>query len=143
MNKILSRYDELHTVSVIFSIMCMLGASNITSAADDDIYIPYTETYGYTYDPASGQFIKNGGLEDSVNASVGGDIPVVDSGSSMATGTSDTGHVLATRNGNGSKSGDAAEGGFAIYYIFGGAIVACIMIFCWIRRSLKINGQNT
>lgn len=35
---------------------CMLAPA--AHAADEDIDIPYTDTYGYVYDPATGTFIK-------------------------------------------------------------------------------------
>lgn len=40
--------------------LVLLGnlVTSTVNAADDDIDIPYTDTYGYVYDPATGKFIK-------------------------------------------------------------------------------------
>lgn len=40
-------------------ITCSLLLVPLAQAADDEINIPYTDTYGYVYDPATGSFVKN------------------------------------------------------------------------------------
>lgn len=40
------------------ALVCALTLVSISHAADEDIDIPYTDTYGYVYDPATGTFIK-------------------------------------------------------------------------------------
>lgn len=51
----------IHYIELIprWLISCSLLLVPFAQAADDDINIPYTDTYGYVYDPATGSFVKN------------------------------------------------------------------------------------
>ena len=40
------------------ALICGLSLASASYGADEDIDIPYTDTYGYVYDPATGTFIK-------------------------------------------------------------------------------------
>lgn len=134
MNKTLNRYgDALCNIGVVLLIICMLSVTVNLLAADDDIYIPYTETYGYTYDPATGQFVKKGDRADSVNTLAAQDMPVTNNSSSMTADAADGKHESAVANATGPGNWSASSDESTIYYILGVAIATLIMIFCWIR----------
>jgi hypothetical protein len=41
----------------VLALLCIMSTPPV-AAADEDIDIPYTDTYGYVYDPATGTYIK-------------------------------------------------------------------------------------
>jgi hypothetical protein len=52
-----------HSSNLRLVICCLLAmsaylATPVVYSADEDIDIPYTDTYGYVYDPVTGTFIK-------------------------------------------------------------------------------------
>jgi hypothetical protein len=52
--------DALKKLLRGYAAYCLftLCLSQLVIAVDDDYYIPYTDTYGYTYDPVTGTFVK-------------------------------------------------------------------------------------
>lgn len=62
--------------------VCILLFMPAAHAADEDIDIPYTDTYGYVYDPATGAFVKQGGSATPVDSS---------NSAQTTTSTADTG----------------------------------------------------
>ena len=44
---------------VKYFLIIFLLVGNAAYAVDSEFYIPYTETYGYTYDPETGQYVQS------------------------------------------------------------------------------------
>ena len=44
--------------TILVTTLLIFLHSNQVSAIDEDYFIPYTDTYGYEYDPETGTFIK-------------------------------------------------------------------------------------
>lgn len=49
---------KLKSRRILFVFIGLMLISSSTFAIDEDFYIPYTDTYGYEYDPETGRFMK-------------------------------------------------------------------------------------
>jgi len=134
-----NRYrDVLRGPGCVILTLYYLSVSNINIviAADEDIFIPYTDTYGYIYDPVSGQFVKGGDQQDTANKMTAENVTVVNNNESStsinAAGSKNVPVESVLKNEVVPTSSSKDES--ALFYILGGGMATLILIYSGIRR---------
>lgn len=132
-----NRYrDILSYVGIVFLTLYYFNVCNIHNvfAADEDIDIPYTDTYGYTYDPISGQFVKGGDQQDTANKLAAEKGAVVNNDPTMSINSDESNYesVESEHKDNIGYTGITEED-TSMVYMLGGVIATLILICCCIR----------
>lgn len=92
-------------------------------AIDEDYYIPYTDTYGYVYDPETGQFIKQDQASSESESSPGS----ANTADSMQAGN----NVQPT-----TKTSTPLEETSSLPLVVAGLVVLAVIVFAvWFKRK--------
>jgi hypothetical protein len=105
-----------------------LLVAGLAQAIDEDYYIPYTDTYGYVYDPDTGKFVKEEPKPAPGQGSAAGD--------STKAGTGD--HAAQAAPSAESRESLESEGGTAPFiWISGGGILLIAGFLYWFRQKRR------
>lgn len=98
-------------------------------AIDEDYYIPYTDTYGYVYDPETGKFVKEEPKPAPGQSNASGD--------STKAGTGD--HAAQASPSIELRESQESEGGGTrpLTWISGGGILLIVGLFYWFRQKRR------
>jgi len=107
-----------------FLFMTGLLIAGQAFAIDEDFYIPYTDNYGYVYDPETGQYVKQ---------------EPATSGESVVGNTVDAskGNSQDHDNQAVAETADPAEASMTIYLVIGGGIFVLVAFTYWSSQRKK------
>ncbi len=111
-----------------YLMVVMFIVSMAVIAIDEDYYIPYTDTYGYVYDPETGQFVKSEESQASM------DITQEDNISSTSNGNAQ--HTPDMTNmGTDTLTQTTSSGDFTYLLIAGITFLVLLSAWIWKRRG--------
>jgi hypothetical protein len=94
-------------------------------AIDEDFYIPYTDTYGYVYDPATGKFVKQ---EPANTAAAAAD-------SSVSGPHSQDPGMQEQLSQNAADQPGSTEQNITMYLVIGGVIILAAVSYLLLQRK--------